>query len=97
MTPPGRSICVCIVVVSGNGAGCHAIHQDTCHLLSHLAPCLTIASPPTQQYYTRDGTDNADNPHHHIDLFIEKVLVFYKPIASDEVLDGSGIEARGTG
>ena len=93
MTPPGRSICVCIVVVSGNGAGCHAIHQATCHLLSHLAPCLTIASPPTQQHYTRDGTDNASNPHHHIDLFIEKVLVFYKPlpIASDEVLDGSGM------
>ena len=51
----------------------------------------------TPQHYTRDGTDNASNPHHHIDLFIEKVLVFYKPIASDEVLDGSGIEARGTG
>ena len=51
---------------------------------------------PPWPYYTWDGTDNADNPHHHIDLFIEKVLVFYKPIASDEVLDGSGIEARGT-
>ena len=80
------------MVVSGNGAGCHAIHQATCHLLSHLAPCLTIASPPPRN--TILGMGQTMPP-----ILIEKILVLYKPlpIASDEVLDGSGIEARGTG